>query len=136
MKIFTVVSLSLIALTFLSCNTNDNDDLSNLTSKNTPSKSGMTSKVKMVDWQDGEEKVIIVGPNKQSCVGAYPMECLQIKENQEDNWTNFYDGINGFDYEPGYEYVIKVRPEADPYRPSDSGFFIYTLVEVISKTEI
>ncbi|WP_370051357.1 DUF4377 domain-containing protein [Cyanothece sp. BG0011] len=31
-----------------------------------------------------------------------------MKENLEDDWTLFYGSIEGFDYEPGYFYELKI----------------------------
>lgn len=45
----------------------------------------------------------------------------------------FYDGIKGFDYEPGYIWTLKVRLEDRGTEIQDVGRYAYHLVEVISK---
>ena len=45
-----------------------------------------------------------VNSSKVDCVGVGPMKCLQVKFNDNDNWSSFYDGIEGFDYQPGFVY--------------------------------
>ena len=57
------------------------------------------------------EKTFIVGPETADCIGVAPMKCLQVKEKASDSWQNFYTNIEGFTYEPGYEYVLKVKTE-------------------------
>ncbi|MEQ3655286.1 MAG: DUF4377 domain-containing protein [Dokdonia sp.] len=39
-------------------------------------------------------------------------KCLQVKSVGDDTWTVFYDTIEGFDYQPGYSYTIRVKKEA------------------------
>jgi heat shock protein HslJ len=60
--------------------------------------------------------------------------CLQVKENLSENYTMFYDEIEGFCFAPGYEYVIKVREELVDNPPADASSKKWALVEVISKT--
>jgi len=83
----------------------------------------------------GDEKTFIVGPQTVDCTGIAPMKCLQVKETQSGNWTNFYSNIEGFTYEPGYEYVLKVKTEKIANPPMDGSSIKYTLVKQVSKTK-
>ncbi|PJJ67164.1 uncharacterized protein DUF4377 [Chryseobacterium geocarposphaerae] len=82
-----------------------------------------------------DEKTFIVGPQTADCTGVAPMKCLQVKEKPTDNWSNFYTNIEGFTYEPGYEYVIKVKTEKVENVPADASSIKYTLIKQISKTK-
>lgn len=81
----------------------------------------------------GDEKTFIVAPQTVDCTGVAPMKCLQVKETQSGNWTNFYSNIEGFTYEPGYEYVLKVKTEKIQNPPADASSIKYTLVKQVSK---
>lgn len=81
------------------------------------------------------EKTFIVGSETVDCTGVAPMKCLQVKENSSDNWSNFYSNIEGFTYEPGYEYVLKVKTENIANPPADGSSIRYILVKQISKTK-
>ncbi|WP_027381703.1 DUF4377 domain-containing protein [Chryseobacterium daeguense] len=83
----------------------------------------------------GTEQTLIVGPKTRDCTGIAPMKCLQIKEKPTDNWTIFYSNIAGFTYEPGFEYVLKVRTEKIANPPADGSSISYTLVKQVSKTK-
>lgn len=83
----------------------------------------------------GDEKTFIVGPQTADCTGVAPMKCLQVKETQSGSWTNFYTNIEGFTYEPGYEYVLKVKTEKIENPPMDGSSIKYTLVKQVSKTK-
>ena len=70
------------------------------------------------------------------CVGVGPMECLEVRQSESADWQLFYSDIEGFDYEPGYLYRIKVREEKrDPENiPADASSIRYILVSVEEKT--
>ncbi|MCL8538404.1 DUF4377 domain-containing protein [Chryseobacterium gallinarum] len=82
-----------------------------------------------------DEKTFIVGPQTADCTGVAPMKCLQVKEKASENWTNLYTNIEGFTYEPGYEYVLKVKTEKIANPPADGSSIKYTLVKQVSKTK-
>ncbi len=82
-----------------------------------------------------DEKTFIVGPQTADCTGVAPMKCLQVKETPSGDWTNFYTNIEGFTYEPGYEYVLKVKTEKIANPPADGSSIKYTLVKQVSKTK-
>ncbi len=54
------------------------------------------------------EKTVYISPETVDCIGVAPQQCLQIKENLGDNWILFYGSIEGFDYEPGYFYELRI----------------------------
>lgn len=81
------------------------------------------------------EKILIIAPETTDCTGVMPMKCLQIKENANGSWTNLYTNIEGFTYEPGYEYVIKVKEEKIKNPPADGSSIQYSLIREISRTK-
>lgn len=80
------------------------------------------------------EKIWYVGPEKVSCVGVSPQMCLQIRESPDQNYSLFYSTIEGFCYQPGYSYEIRVREEPVENPPADASSLKWTLIDVISKT--
>jgi len=80
------------------------------------------------------EKTVYVGPRQVDCVGVAPQKCLLVKEKPGDDWTMYYDQIQGFDYEPGYEYELRIVEEEIENPPADASSIRWTLVEVVSKT--
>jgi heat shock protein HslJ len=83
---------------------------------------------------EGMEKTLYVGPELVDCVGVVPMKCMQVKERPEDEWQLFYSAIEGFSYEPGYTYELRVREEPVENPPADGSALNWTLIEVTSKT--
>ena len=75
---------------------------------------------------------ISVGPARQECYGPFPRMCLVVDGRQ------FYNEIDGFTHEPGYEYVLRIE-EYDAYPgqaeiPQDApGRSGYRLIEEVSK---
>ena len=77
---------------------------------------------------------LYVAPKLVDCVGVVPQKCMLVREKGEQKFTYFYDTIEGFDYEPGYKYKLRVRktPIANP--PMDASSIKWTLVKQLSKT--
>ncbi len=81
------------------------------------------------------EKTLYVGPVMRDCVGVAPMKCYMVREDPNGPWTNFFNTIQGFSFEPGYNYTLRVRVTDAPQPiPADASSKVYTLLEVVSKT--
>jgi heat shock protein HslJ len=83
-----------------------------------------------------EEITLYVGPEQVDCVGVAPQKCLLVKENPEEEYTYFYSEIEGFTFEPGYEYQLLVLVEPVENAPADASSLKYTLIEEVSKTPV
>ena len=83
-----------------------------------------------------EEVRMFVGPEKVPCEGAGPMECLQVKYSPEDEWQLFYNTIEGFQWEPGFFYELRVNVYQVENPPADGSSLRYELVEVVSKIPV
>ncbi|WP_425639315.1 DUF4377 domain-containing protein [Algoriphagus yeomjeoni] len=74
---------------------------------------------------------------KMDCVGEGQMSCLEIQKGPEikpGEWELFYSSIEGFDYEPGIIYQIKVKvTDRETPTPADASSKIYELEEILSK---
>lgn len=76
-----------------------------------------------------------IAPTTRDCNGPFPRQCLQVKEDNAANWQLFYNFIEGFTYEEGYEYVVVVRREPVSNPPADGSSIRYILVNEVSKTK-
>ncbi len=77
-----------------------------------------------------------IAPYKAHCVGVGPMKCLKIKKAINEEWQLFYNNINGFNFEEGNQYIIKVTKETIKNPPADGSSIKYNLVEIIEKKAI
>ena len=84
----------------------------------------------------GEMKTLYVGPELVECVGVGPMQCMQVKEDPNGEYQNFFNPIEGFTFEPGYTYELRVNVTTIANPPADGSSLRYTLVEVVSKTAV
>ena len=85
---------------------------------------------------DSVEKTIYVGPELVDCTGVAPQKCMLVKENPEEEYTLFYDQIEGFDCEEGYDYELVIKEEQVENPPADASSLKWTLVEVVSKEPV
>lgn len=79
-------------------------------------------------------KTIYVGPYQVDCVGVAPQKCLLVKQDLKDDWTLYYDQIEGFEYEPGYDYELRIQEEKVENPPADASSIRWILVDVMNKT--
>jgi len=89
------------------------------------------------DDSDAKTEIWWINSAKVDCTGVGPMSCLQIQKGNQapsENWELFYDEIEGFIYEPGniYQVKIEVAKKSEPV-PADASSLTYKLVEIMSK---
>lgn len=80
-------------------------------------------------------EILTIGPYRTECIGAHPQECYLEYNEEAEAWHFFYEAIQGFEYEEGYIYTLKVSLHERPEGIQDVGRYAYRLVEVISKEE-
>ena len=67
------------------------------------------------------------------CVGVGPMQCMQVRSDEQQAWGLFYQQIEGFQFEPGYRYRLTVSKEQLTDVPADSSSLRYQLIKVVNK---
>lgn len=73
------------------------------------------------------------------CIGVAPQKCLLVQEVEDvqtvvnPDWAFFYSNIEGFDYEPGYEYILRIDKAHRDQVAADQSSIIYRLVDVVDK---
>lgn len=82
------------------------------------------------------DKILYIADAKVDCVGVAPQKCLQIKEIGKTDWTYLYDQIEGFDYEEGFFYKIKVDVIEVENPPADGSSLKYKLIEILDKSKV
>jgi len=83
-----------------------------------------------------ETEKITVASAQADCTGVGPMKCLLVKMEGDTQWQFMYEGIEGFQYTPGYEYVLEVKKmEREGPPAADRSVIHYKLVKEISKEQ-
>lgn len=82
------------------------------------------------------EQALFVAAEQADGVGVGPQKCLLVKENIEDDYSFFYDKIEGFEWEAGHEYELLVEVSQVSNPPADGSSLHYALVEIVSQTEV
>lgn len=78
-------------------------------------------------------ETIYVSGKLADCQGVTPQKCLKIKFNLDDDWTNFYNDIEGFTHKEGIDVTLKVKREDIKNPPADAASFKYILVEILEE---
>lgn len=79
------------------------------------------------------QKIIQVDSNLVDCVGVGKQKCMQVREDQNSAWTNFYGSIDGFDFEQGTSYKILVKVTDIENPSADASSKKYELIEILEK---
>ena len=96
---------------------------------------GREGTIKPVPSAGGNIETLIIGPYTETCQGFIEQQCYLEFNEESQRWEFFYESIQGFDFEPGYIYTLKVRLEDRGTEIQDVGRYAYHLVEVLSKEE-
>ncbi len=68
------------------------------------------------------------------CEGHQVSHCLLAQKEGSDEWTYFYDHIEGFDYQWGVDYEILIQVQEMDLGLADTSNQKYALLEVITET--
>ena len=86
---------------------------------------------------DASQEMYIASDTVPCYGGAARMQCLRTKDAPDKPWQYFYDQIEGFNYERGYEYVLKVKTiKREEPVPADASSVRWYLVEQVSKVKV
>lgn len=77
-------------------------------------------------------QILFVDSKRASCEGEGIRECLRVRETESEDWYLFYRTIEGFDYEPGTSYELRVSVERVVDGPADTASLRYRLLEIVS----
>lgn len=80
-------------------------------------------------------EILIIGPYKTTCIGAFEQACYLEFNEESRQWEFFYDGIQGFEFEPGFIWTLKVSLHEYSGDIQDVGLYEYRLIEVLSQEE-
>jgi hypothetical protein len=57
-----------------------------------------------------------------------------VRHSAAHQWQLLYEGIQGFDFEPGFNYILYVRRTHVGNPPQGGSSVVYHLIRVIEKT--
>jgi len=82
---------------------------------------------------------IQIAPTLENCTGVGPQKCMLVREmpaTEDGDWELFYDRIEGFTYEEGYVWTLRVNVTGVENPPADASGLRYELVEVVEKKPV
>jgi len=90
------------------------------------------------DIQDSDTlfSTLFVDSNLAECVGVAVQQCMLVREDPTSDWEFFYNLIDGFEYQEGFEYKLKVEITTIEDPPADASSLKYSLVEVLEKITV
>ena len=80
--------------------------------------------------------VIEVAPVQVDCVGVAPMKCLQYREQGSTEWLNHYGAIEGFEFQEGYRYTLRIAEYKVENPPADASNLRWVLKQVLERQPV
>lgn len=80
--------------------------------------------------------VIEVAPVTVDCVGVAPMKCLQYREKGSTDWLNYYGAIEGFEFQEGYRYTLRIAEYKVENPPADASSLRWVLEQVLERQPV
>jgi hypothetical protein len=74
-----------------------------------------------------------VAPQQVPCTGVGPQLCLKVRQHPDTAWTLFYDAIEGFQFEEGFEYTLRVAVREVENPAADASSLSYRLLAILRK---
>ena len=85
--------------------------------------------------RDEHIETLIIGPYRAECPSFSGSDCYLEFNEESQEWHFFYEGIQGFDFEPGFIWTLKVSLHEREEGIQDVGRYEYRLIEVLDKEE-
>lgn len=83
-----------------------------------------------------QEMTLYVAEAMAACDAAGKTDCLMVRESLSTDFALFMDDIDGFVYEPGYEYELRViRTDVERPQAGESAY-TWVLLEVVTKSQV
>jgi len=80
-------------------------------------------------------RLIYVAPERRPCTGVAPMQCLQVRERAKQPWQHHYGEIEGFQFEPGTAYrlrISEIKVANPPADAPDRRWVLETIVDALT----
>ncbi|KAB0643620.1 DUF4377 domain-containing protein [Burkholderia latens] len=81
-------------------------------------------------------KIVYVAPQAARCTGVAPMDYLQVRGSPAEPWSLGYAGIEGFAYQPGYDYVLEVDEYRVAQPPADGSSIRWVLKRIVERRAV
>ena len=89
----------------------------------------------LVACGEDHTEVLTIGPYTERCQGFIEQDCYMEFNEEAGRWHFFYEGIEGFKFEPGFIYTLEVRLEDRGTEIQDVGRYSYHLIRILDRVE-
>lgn len=126
--------LSLFCLALAACTPATLEDILAAENPTTTATLATTSGATPNATPEMEVTLLFVGPEQIDCVGETAFPCLRVREDGQAAFENFYDPIEGFNWEPGFEYELRASVTRIQDPQASFATLQYVLLEIVTKT--
>lgn len=84
---------------------------------------------------EGVDRIVLIAGQRAPCTGVAPQMCLQYRTEPGSPWQYLYGEIEGFEWQEGVEYVLRIRETTVPNPPADASARRWMLLEVLDRSQ-
>ena len=90
----------------------------------------------IISCSSSRTETMRVASERVDCFGIEEQLCYKVKHQGDKHWSMFYNSIDGFNFESGYEYNLKVKIVTIDNPMADGSSEKYYLKKVLSKVKV
>lgn len=83
---------------------------------------------------EGVDRIVQIAGQRAPCTGVAEGLCLQYRDQPGSPWQFLYGEIEGFEWQVGVEYVLRIREYTVPNPPADGSSRRWMLLEVLDRS--
>lgn len=77
-----------------------------------------------------------VAAQQVECVGITKQRCFEVRFAEDEPWQLLFDYIEGFEFEPGFIYTLRVEQQAEKQDDPNRSQLAWKLVKIINKVAV
>ncbi len=82
----------------------------------------------------GRERIVLVSGERKPCSGVDRAQCLQVRTEPGAPWQHYYGEIEGFSWQQGVDYVLRIREHTVANPPADGSSRRWVLEEILDRS--
>ncbi|HEX5694389.1 MAG TPA: META and DUF4377 domain-containing protein, partial [Arenimonas sp.] len=82
----------------------------------------------------GRERIVLVSGQRKPCTGVAAAQCLQVRTEPGAPWQHYYGDIEGFSWQEGVDYVLRIREYTVANPPADGSSRRWVLEEILDRS--
>lgn len=86
--------------------------------------------------EEGNKRQIYLDDHKVNCTGVARQTCYRVRNSKDAPWQLFYGEIDGFEFQPGTSYLLRINEIQVEHPPADAPSVRWVLDGVLEQRSV